>query len=53
MVCKTNRIRLCHDKRYGKQTVSGYVMTNGMYNRQTDNRHSLMAKAQVAFGQVS
>ena len=34
MVCKTNRIRLCHDKRYGKQTGSGYVMTNGMYNRQ-------------------
>ena len=30
MVCRTDRIWLCHNKRYVKQTGSGYVIINGM-----------------------
>ena len=33
-VCKTDRIWLCHNKQYVKQTGSGYVIINGMQNRQ-------------------
>jgi hypothetical protein len=33
-VCETDIIWLCHKKRYVKQTGSGYVTINGMWNRQ-------------------